>query len=501
MSKSEKTIIWCDKIMAFSFYALIYFLPISIALAETFTVMALVSYMLKRGVVFWVDSKGVDLNWHALSFSKNRILFFLKCFKPVGNYLNTPIAVFLLINFISAVVSQRPSVSWPGFFGKTLQSAFIYFNFVECINTKKRLKIFLNVFFVSCTLICVNGIYQSFSGHGFIRGYLVDERISSSLRHANDFGAYLVVVIFILWGSVLAFVENYYRTKNHQLQEPLSKPFMSGRDGILSFILFGVAFTCLGLTYSRGAWVGFLLAIICLGFWRKKILFINCFIVILFLCIFYPKLNQERNVGFVSESLRQKAYIEKIKIEKLQIKKEKGEEAKIGITKLSDEPSYKQEDESKQKPFHVIQWEKISKAYENIEGSGRRAYWQEAINMIKDYPVLGVGINAYSLIAPRYKITWGGYPHNSYLQMTAETGLVGIATFFWILIVLFRESFRILKQIGSQPRGMLFLGFLTGFLGFLIHSFFDTNFYSVQLGSLMWIIMGAIVAIPKIETT
>ena len=41
-------------------------------------------------------------------------------------------------------------------------------------------------------------------------------------------------------------------------------------------------------------------------------------------------------------------------------------------------------------------------------------------------------------------------------------------------------------------------GLLSGLFGFLVHSGLDTNFYSVQLGNLMWVVMGVIVATQKI---
>ncbi|MCK5082818.1 MAG: hypothetical protein KAR31_07910, partial [Candidatus Omnitrophica bacterium] len=93
----------------------------------------------------------------------------------------------------------------------------------------------------------------------------------------------------------------------------------------------------------------------------------------------------------------------------------------------------------------------------------------------------------------------GGYPHNSYLQLISETGLVGIFVFLWMLITLFRCSFRAMKKIAVQSQRILLMGSLTGLLGFLIHSFFDTSFYSVQLGSLLWVTIGLVVAIQKIE--
>lgn len=481
MEKHEKFILWCDKAMAFSFYALIYFLPISIALSETFTALALIWYLLKRATIFLVDLKGKDLSWLSLSFSKNPILFFLKRFKPIDNHLNIPVTLFLVVSFISAVLSQRSSVSWSGFLGKTLQSAFIYFNFIECINSKKRLKIFLSVFFVSCTLVCINGIYQSIMGKGFIFGHEHIDRVRSSFRHANDFGAYLIIVIPVLLGAVLTFVGDRYGRE----KESFGKPLITGRDTVLCVALLIVSLTCLGLTYSRGAWMGFLFAVLFFSAFKRKFIFVECVIIILFFSIFYPRLIQGRAVNFLQDSVKKTVKIE------------------AEVLPIALNPD--QAGEGNRKSFFEINRNKIIKIFNNVGGSGRKRYWQEAISMIKDYPVFGVGINAYSLVAPRYKGNsdgwrgWGGYPHNSYLQMTAEIGFVGITAFLWILFVLFRDSLRALRQIDTQANKILFFGFLTGLLGFLIHSFFDTNFYSVQLGSLLWIIMGVIIAFQKIR--
>jgi len=131
--------------------------------------------------------------------------------------------------------------------------------------------------------------------------------------------------------------------------------------------------------------------------------------------------------------------------------------------------------------------------------NNRLGYWKRAFKIIKDYPIFGCGLNTYALVEGRYNIGWGGYPHNSYFQMAAETGLVGITAFLWMLFVLFRESLRALRKIKNQENKMLLFGFLTGLLGFLIHSFFDTNLYSVQLSSLLWLTMGVVVTLQKIE--
>ena len=103
MSRAEKFVIWCDKSMVFSFYALVYFLPISIALTETFTAAALISYLVKRAAVFYAGVKAGSA-WN-----------FLKAFKPIDNCLNRPVALLLAINFFSIFISRYPSVSLEGF--------------------------------------------------------------------------------------------------------------------------------------------------------------------------------------------------------------------------------------------------------------------------------------------------------------------------------------------------------------------------------------------------
>ena len=83
--------------------------------------------------------------------------------------------------------------------------------------------------------------------------------------------------------------------------------------------------------------------------------------------------------------------------------------------------------------------------------------------------------------------------------MAVEIGIVGLLSFLWIVLTIFRKSLKVLNTMRDHFLRFLLLGVLAGYGGFLVHSFFDTNFYSVQLASLMWLLMGLIIAIPKIE--
>jgi O-antigen ligase len=425
--------------MVFSFYALIYFLPISIALTEIFSGLAILFYLIKRGAILFNRSKNSPGNLLSQSVL-GRVVSFLKAFKPRDNYLNKPFAAFLFVNFVSILISQNPSSSFEGFLGKILQGVFIFFTFFECMRSTGRLKGFLIIFAISNLLICFNGFYQYFVGHEFIHGQPFDGRISSSFRQANDYATYLVVVAATLFYLFLYIGRMCRKAPNPRDEDgQFLSFFLTGRSGEIILILFVASLISLGLTYSRGAWIAFIFAIFLLGLRNWRVLAPSILIVGIFLSLFYPKLNENRTP----------------------------------ITSLKTFADY----------------------------NNRLGYWSRAIHVIKDYPILGTGVNTYSTVQWRYENEsgWGGYPHNSYLQMAAETGVIGLFSFFWLLFSLYKNSFKNLRKMQRPELRFLLISFLTGLSGLLIHSFFDTTLYSVQLSSFMWLLMGLIVALQHIE--
>lgn len=131
----------------------------------------------------------------------------------------------------------------------------------------------------------------------------------------------------------------------------------------------------------------------------------------------------------------------------------------------------------------------------------RKILWHSAWSMIEQRPVLGLGVNTFSRYFPKYKPA--DYPdlryaHNSYLQMCAEIGIVGLLLFLSIPFIILRKALRNIKvKIKQGKEGLILLGLISGYVGFLVHSIFDNNLFSLVLATLFWMMGAYIYSLDK----
>ena len=134
----------------------------------------------------------------------------------------------------------------------------------------------------------------------------------------------------------------------------------------------------------------------------------------------------------------------------------------------------------------------------DIGKQDRLAMWQTAIHMIKDRPILGQGVNTFMA---NYLTYWVGgqrqprYAHNCYLQVAAETGLVGLISFLWFLGLLGALLVDRLTRLQAVSEGQLLIGLFTGLLAFAIQAAVDTNFYSLRQAALFWVLTGVAISL------
>jgi O-antigen ligase len=140
---------------------------------------------------------------------------------------------------------------------------------------------------------------------------------------------------------------------------------------------------------------------------------------------------------------------------------------------------------------------------EDISG-GRFHFWSIALQIFKDHPILGAGLDSYATVFSHYD-TWNGKfrverAHNDYLQILADAGLVGFSCIVAFIYLLFKRSIRSIENLSagfyqrkSKDNFLLAvkIGALTGCVGIMIHSFFDfplrtnsNSFYFLLLSAL-----------------
>jgi putative inorganic carbon (HCO3(-)) transporter len=134
---------------------------------------------------------------------------------------------------------------------------------------------------------------------------------------------------------------------------------------------------------------------------------------------------------------------------------------------------------------------------QNFSVLERLAHWQAGIRMFNSAPWLGIGIGNYGTAYARFALPhWYaalGHAHNIYINFLAEMGLLGALAFavLWVgaLIVSFRAS-----RAGEGLLRALALGLL-GTLAYLtVHNLFD-NLFVQHLQLVLALLLGAVVAL------
>jgi O-antigen ligase len=113
-------------------------------------------------------------------------------------------------------------------------------------------------------------------------------------------------------------------------------------------------------------------------------------------------------------------------------------------------------------------------AFETRGITGSRVdLWVDMLPMVPDFPVFGVGLNAFSSAYPLYQTIWLtdwiGEAHNDYLQVLLDLGVVGALLAGPFLLLVLRAAWR------GAPRGGLDLGLFGALLALAVHNLVDFN--------------------------
>ncbi len=342
--------------------------------------------------------------------------------KEIGMVVRTPITRAIIIFSVIIILATLQGIlmgtviPYRGFLFllKRLQYFLIFFMVINNVRTEKGVKLSTILFVIAGVIVAVIGMVQQ----GLYKGTEVTAGGITSMfgvGQANTLGGFLVLELLLI---ICLF--RIYKTQKVRL---------------LLCAAFLIVLYSLLLTYSRGSYVSFAVAIAAVSFLTKKArLAVTISAVIVIAVIMSPKEISE------------------------EISSIRGVIPGLGVSPPS--------------------WEA------RVEAA------RASIPRIMRYPLLGTGVSSIRLDAIDIQ----------YFHEARETGLVGLGTFLFLLISIFRMGLTLLKHSEDPFIEMFGLAFLGGLIGFLVHSLASATFYTIRTMEPFWFLAGlAAVLCIKIE--
>lgn len=158
-----------------------------------------------------------------------------------------------------------------------------------------------------------------------------------------------------------------------------------------------------------------------------------------------------------------------------------------------------------------VAWVGASRAIERFSGlkspevtlSRRASMSRGAAHIFFDYPMMGSGLGTLVDVYPRYETAYDGklvdHVHNDYMELLAETGLLGgvcALAFLWLMYRSARKSFA--AEQSRFSRG-LHAGAIVAVSGLLLHSSVDFNLH-IPANALLFLLQACIATSPPLNS-
>jgi putative inorganic carbon (HCO3(-)) transporter len=124
----------------------------------------------------------------------------------------------------------------------------------------------------------------------------------------------------------------------------------------------------------------------------------------------------------------------------------------------------------------------------------RLAHWQAAESMVRYHPWLGVGFGNYEPVYPAYRLlNWPqplGHAHNIYLNLLAETGIIGLVAYIVLWASVFWQTWQATRLAGVWQRSLA-VGLFGTWAHLAAHQFVD-KLYVANLHLIIGALLGVL---------
>lgn len=348
------------------------------------------------------------------------------------------VLLFAILLFIGGFVSLSSGSIKPAVLMVCFISA--YFQVSCCVRSEKWLIKCITALIYSALITAFYGILQYVLGSSMNASWIdtdlfegIAGRATATLENPNVLGEYLIMIIPIACSVWMAGVG--IRRKN-------------------SFCALACMAMCLILTWSRGAWLGFLFSfVVLLLVWNRRSIW-------LFICgvASIPLLSVVLPSTIISRF--------------------------TSIGDLADSST-----------------------------SYRLSIWRGTVHMLGDIFMSGIGVGnpAWKQIYSEYSlvgITAAEHSHNLFLQIAVDLGAPGLLVFLIFLVMLTRCAFTTIRHITDKSSDrfdssvayrnrLMIAGPLCGIFAVLIQGLTDYSWYNYRAYLMFWMVAGLVPALSK----
>jgi len=138
--------------------------------------------------------------------------------------------------------------------------------------------------------------------------------------------------------------------------------------------------------------------------------------------------------------------------------------------------------------------------FETLTPSGlsqgqRVALDRDTWRIFSDHRWIGSGLGTLETVFPRHETDYDGlvvdHAHSDYLELLAETGVIGGFLGLVFIVVLFRKGFGNLNSRERRARRAFYAGSLAGCGALLVHSFVDFNLH-IPSNALLFLLLASL---------
>jgi putative inorganic carbon (hco3(-)) transporter len=131
--------------------------------------------------------------------------------------------------------------------------------------------------------------------------------------------------------------------------------------------------------------------------------------------------------------------------------------------------------------------------------SARQAYIHNALLLVRDHPLIGNGWNSFDTITiPMIKDVQerSSHAHNSYLQVWAELGIIGLVIFLAFLWALLRRPAQTFAAL-DEKRRWIYASLWTGAVACAIDNVFSFTMIKCEIAAYWWFLAGVLLVLME----